>query len=110
MSVTVYAAFIAMYYARDAAYDVNADEELRRYLSGANPFLFKGEGSADPAVYPEFEQAYKGTCGDCPNAQEALAAVRGYLKGQDVGVLIAAFDSVVDPGKWEECLMLGSEM
>lgn len=110
MSVTAYAAFIAMYYALDAAYDAIGDEQLRRYLSDANPFLFKGEGSADPAVYAEFEQAYKGVCGDDPNAQEALAAVRGYLKGQDAGVLIAAFDSVVDPGRWEECLVSGSEM
>lgn len=102
MSVTAYAAFIAMYYALDAAYDAIGDEELRRYLSDANPFLFKGEGSADPAVYAEFEQAYKGACGDDPNAQEALAAVRGYLGRQDTDALIAAFDSVVDYESWEK--------
>ena len=102
MSVTAYAAFIAMYYALDAAYDEIGGEELRRYLSDANPFLFIGEGSADPAVYAEFEQAYKGTCGDCSNAQEALAAVRDYLGRQDADALIAAFDSVVDYASWEK--------
>lgn len=81
MSATAYAAFIAMYYALDAAYDAIGEEELRRYLSDANPFLFKGEGSADPAVYAELEQAYRGACGDNPDAQEALSVVRDYLKG-----------------------------
>lgn len=34
-------------------------EKAGDYLSDVNPFLFEGNGSADPAVYDEFEKAFK---------------------------------------------------
>lgn len=102
MQVTAYTAFVAMYQALDAAYDTIKSESLRQYLSDANPFLFEGEGSADPAVYVEFEQLFNETCGKSPSAVDALSAVRSYLGEQDADALVAAFDSVVTPECWEK--------
>jgi len=53
-----------MFYALDAIYDENPNDELGNYLSGLNPFLFDDEGSADPAEYEEFKEAYAEQFGD----------------------------------------------
>lgn len=54
-----YDVFVYFFYALDYVYDMKGSEKLGDYLSGANPFLFEGNGSADPAVYDEFEKAFK---------------------------------------------------
>lgn len=57
--MSVYDMFIMMYYALDAEYEEHPSETLELFLSDANPFIFKGEGSADPSVYARFKEAYK---------------------------------------------------
>ena len=52
--MTKYELFCMIFLAFDADWDDTQNEELREYLSDANPFLFKGENSADPAVYSDF--------------------------------------------------------
>lgn len=116
MQVDVYDSFVAMYQALDAAFDEHpTSERLRTFASEANPFLWKGKGSADPAVYAEFEQAWEKEFGDREvKAPEARQFVRGHLKAQDEGeyafapasdvTLVKAFDSVADEETWEKAL------
>ena len=56
--MNIYKPFVYMFYALDAVYDEEPCEELGNYLSGLNPFWFDDEGSADPAEYEEFKEAY----------------------------------------------------
>lgn len=51
--------YIYFYYALDYIFDLTKSDALGDYLSGANPFLFEGCGSADPAIYDEFEKEFK---------------------------------------------------
>ncbi len=116
MWVDVYDSFVAMYYALDAAFDEHpTSERLRKFVSEANPFIWDGKGSADPAVYTEFRQTWGEEFGSCKvTAQEALRFVRRYLKIQDEGeyafvptdsvTLVEAFDSMVDDKTWKEAL------
>ncbi len=53
-----YTIFVQFFYALDYIFDKTNSKELGNYLSGANPFLFKGENSADPSIYDQFEKAY----------------------------------------------------
>ena len=46
--------FTLIFYALDAVWDESHEEELGKYLSDANPFIFEDIGSAVPAVYDEF--------------------------------------------------------
>ena len=43
-----------MFLALDAFWDECHDEALGNYLSEANPYLFMGQESADPAIWAEF--------------------------------------------------------
>lgn len=88
-----------MFYALDAAYDDGNSRELGQFLSAANPFLFKGEGSADIAVYESFRADYP----DYAEEAEALNFVRGYLARQGK-FLLAAFDSIANADNWKEAL------
>ncbi len=52
--MTRYDLFCMIFLALDADWDETHDEELGKYLSDANPFLFTGEDSAVSDVYTEF--------------------------------------------------------
>lgn len=99
MRVDAYKAYVTMFYALDAAYDENNSNELGQFLSAANPFLFKDEGSADIAVYEGFRADYPN---DAEEA-EALDFVRGYLAKQGE-FLLSAFDSIASADAWDEAL------
>ena len=103
MAVSAREAFVAMYYVLDAAYEKTCSEELRQFLSDANPFLFKDEGSADPAVFIEFAQAFDAEEHSELTEAGSLAFVRRYLEHQDPA-LKAAFDSVADSSNWRLAL------
>lgn len=116
MKVDVYNSFITMYQALDAAFEEHlSSERLRAFVSEANPFLWKNKGSADRAVYIEFEQVWDERFGNREIASsEARELVRDYLKSQDEGeysfapagdiTLAEAFDSVADEETWEAAL------
>lgn len=70
--------FTAMFRALDCLYDENPSEELKEYLSGANPDLFIDRESADPAVYAEFVEFEK--LKDGLSYEEAFFVVKEYLK------------------------------
>lgn len=58
MDVNAYDVFENMFMALDAYWDEHHDDTLAGYLSEANPYLFGGKGSADPAVWIEFEREF----------------------------------------------------
>lgn len=99
MRTDAYKAFVTMFYALDAAYDENGSDELGEFLSGANPFLFEGEGSADIAVYEDFKMSFP----DNADEIESLRFVRDYLSRQGA-FLLSAFDSIVDADAWTKAL------
>jgi len=45
-----------LYYALDNVWEKNKDDNLGEFCSNMNPFLFKGEGSADPTIYSHFKK------------------------------------------------------
>lgn len=104
MKVTAYLAFVAMYYALDAAWEDGAKTDgLREYLSEINPFLWKGECSADPANYIEFKEAYEGKLNEGASAQDAYTFVKDYLSQinhEFVGLLC----QTVNEAEWENAL------
>lgn len=61
--VTPYDTFVNMYYALEA-YEGFISDRLREFVSEANPFIWADKGSADPAVYIEFERAWNEKFGD----------------------------------------------
>ncbi len=46
--------FCMIFYALDAEWDESQNGKLGEYLSGANPFLFDDNDSADPAIFAQF--------------------------------------------------------
>ena len=108
MMVSAHDAFVTMYYALDAAYEKTKDERLRQYLSDADPFLFRDGGSADPAVYIEFEREYCAGAESAVDEESSLAFVRDYL-GRVGPLFIAAFDSIVNLENWKSGLAFRSQ-
>ena len=91
--MNIYKSFVYMFYALDAIYDENPNDELGNYLSGLNPFLFDDEGSADPAEYEEFKEAYAEQFGDKePTTSEIYEFCRGYLSKNAPQKAIEAFN------------------
>ena len=103
MVVATDKAFVAVYYALDAAYDNNHDKILREYLSNANPFQFKDGRSADPATYSEFRSFYEGRIGSQSNQENSLSCVHEYLRYQNPNFL-EIFDTIVNKETWVEAL------
>lgn len=103
MTLTAHKAFVAMFYALDAAYDDNHDRDLGSFLSAANPFLFKGEGSADVAVYDEFRCEYNLQYPEGAKPEEARLFVRGFLDAKS-DKLVRFFDGVANASSWADAV------
>ncbi len=81
MKADAYSTFVNMYLALDASWDECHDETLRGYLSEADPYLFKGKGSADPAAWAEFSAAYAERFpGDVADLEDAHGFTAEYLE------------------------------
>ena len=90
--MNAYETFILMFYALDAIYDENPNEALGDYLSGLNPFLFQGEGSADPAEFEEFNSEYKKKYAKSTiSSEEAYNFCKAYLTTHANGKIVDAF-------------------
>lgn len=107
MRVTVHDAFMAMYYALEAATDDYSGQGLQTLVQDCDPFIWKDRLSADPAVYAEFLEAYSAGYGDGRiDAEEARAFCRAWLEKQVeahefyAGPLAPAFDSAATPEAW----------
>lgn len=111
MEVTAHDAFMAMYYALEAATDEYPDQGLKTLAQDCDPFVWKDRLSADPAVWSEFSTAYselhggKAVC-----VEEARAFCRNWLAEQADeheyyrAPLVEAFDFVASPQDWEAAL------
>ena len=90
MEVTAHDAFMAMYYALEAATDEYRDNGLKTLVEDSNPFVWKDHLSADPAVWADFStdwlarQSKERECYHAP--------------------LVEAFDSIATPQDWESAL------
>ena len=89
---------------------------LREFLGDANPFLWADKGSADPAIWIEFERAFSSRfpAGDCAD-EASLAFVREYLASQgayyvsifpdgDKTPFLELFDKATDLAEWTRML------
>ena len=71
-----------MFQALDALWDECHDDTLAGYLSEANPHLFKGKGSADPAIWAEFSATFAKRFPDGETSlEDAYGFVTEYLEG-----------------------------
>jgi hypothetical protein len=86
--------FNMIFYALDNQYDLNKDEELGNFLSLMNPFLFKGEESADPSIYQNFKNEYENRFENECNAEEGYYFAKKWLEKQNSKAIIEAFNSV----------------
>ncbi len=83
IQVTVHDAFMAMYYALEAATVNYSDQGLKTFVQDCEPFVWKDCLSADPAVYAEFSEAFSASYGEqAVSAEEAHAFCRGWLEKQ----------------------------
>lgn len=73
--------YIAMFRVLDCIYDEDPSEELRQYLSNANPYIWEDRNSADPAEYAQFLEFYKSkNAGNLLTTDEAYDIALMYLK------------------------------
>ena len=92
----VYDIFVLMFDALDAMYDEEPNEILGNYLSGLNPFWFDDEGSADPAEYEEFKDAFLSKFHQKdPSPEEAYDFCRDYLSSKAPKEVNDAFHKIV---------------
>ena len=94
-----YELFCMIFYVLDAEWDESNNAELGQFLSGANPFLFKETGSADPAIYQRF-------CEIVPNAisvENSYSIARKYICSLHNKIITSSFLSI-DEAEWKECV------
>lgn len=116
MQATDYQTFVAMYQALDAAYEDDGNKKVLAFISDANPNIWKGRSSGDPAIFIAFAKdfASKFPSGKT-EPEDAMSFVRTYLADQngeynwEEGDLVAAFDSVVSPELWKQALTAAPE-
>lgn len=89
--MTCFEVFTLMFFALDDQYDRTPSEELGDYLSGANPFLFKDIGSADPDVYESFKKKFITSGLD---ASKSYEFVKGYIADLGLPKVAEAFDQM----------------
>lgn len=58
MQVTDWQTFVSMYQALDAAYDEGKSQKVFAFIADANPNIWKGRVSGDPAVFSEFSETF----------------------------------------------------
>ncbi len=95
-----YKAFVFMFYALDAIYDENPNENLGMYLSGLNPFLFNDEGSAVPCEYLDFSKDFTKHFGEAiPKTEEIYDFCKSYLIKNAPKEAVDAFGQI-DKANW----------
>lgn len=111
MHTSAHQVFVAMYQALDAAYDASKSKKVFAFCADANPYIWKGKTSADPAVFNTFSKQYESRFKNKEtDPSNTLAFVRSYLAEQnseyawEEGDLVKEFDSVVAPELWVEAI------
>ena len=83
-----------IFYALDDQYDQNPNEELGNFLSGMNPFLFEGEGSAVPDVFKSFKQMFEAKYAEITSVKESYEFAKEYIASLNIKSVSEAFDKV----------------
>ena len=91
--------FTMIFYALDHEWDNNHEQDLGDFLSDMNPFLFKDEGSADPAVYAEFCSVIS----EQITEENSYDLARKYIDSVGLAAVTEAF-SKISRSVWNECL------
>lgn len=111
MEVTAHDAFMAMYYALEAATDEYRGNGLKTLVEDSNPFVWKDHLSADPAVWADFSTEFSESFGErTVSPKEARFFCRDWLARQSKerecyhAPLVEAFDSIATPQDWESAL------
>ena len=84
MAVGAYSVFVNMFLALDAAWEdyEEEDESLRAFLSESSPYTFLGKGSADPAIWDDFQRKFSSRFpSGAVSLEDAHAFVVEYLEG-----------------------------
>jgi hypothetical protein len=92
--MTCYELYKMMFYGLDDQYDLNKNEKLGKFLSAMNPFLFKGEGSADPSIYEKFKVEYESNFSKECTIEEGYYFAKEWLKKQNNVELNNAFEKI----------------
>lgn len=107
-----YQVFLAMYQILDTSYRDNRLEKTLSFISDADPNVWEGRCSGDPAVFVEFEEMFaKRFPEGAAEAGQAFAFVREYLELQNKeydwneGDLTWAFESGTKLKPWEDALL-----
>ncbi len=90
--------FTMVFFTLDAYWDENKGEELGNFLSGMNPFLFEGEGSAISNIYSDF-CAFLGN--RIITKDNSFDIAREYVSSLDKDYVLVAFEWI-DKKKWED--------
>ena len=62
--INSYELFQIVYLILNEINNQEGNSEVTTYLSDANPFVWNGENSADPALYPEFKDMFEKNSND----------------------------------------------
>ncbi len=98
--MTRYDLFCMIFLALDADWDETHDEELGKYLSDANPFLFAGESSAVEDVYNAF---CKVITNEDVKKEQSFKLAKKYVKSLNIKAVIDSFDLLKEE-QWEDAL------
>lgn len=98
--MTRYDLFCMIFLALDADWEETQDDELGRYLSDANPFLFAGEGSA-------IEDVYKLFCELIPDEvigpENSFALAKKYVEHLNNKAVAESFN-LLEEEQWKDAL------
>lgn len=89
--------FTMIFFVLDAYWDDHKNADLGNFLSGMNPFMFKGEGSAAPYIYTEFCEFLDGRT---ISIDDSYQLAQEYIRDLKMPFVEEAF-AWIDERKWE---------
>lgn len=98
--MTEYELYCMIFLALDEDWDSSHNQDLGQFLSSANPFLFKGIGSAVPDVYQEylqFTQKFKIT------KENSFDIAKNYIEHVNIPAVTESFSTVKKSG-WDAAM------
>ncbi len=98
--MTRYDLFCMIFLALDADWDETHNEELGKYLSDANPFLFSGEDSAIRDVYTEFCNIIKD---EVIAKEKSFDLAKKYVTHLDNRAVTESFD-LLEEAQWQDAI------
>ncbi|MBR4830367.1 MAG: hypothetical protein IKZ96_01190 [Bacilli bacterium] len=85
--------FKILYYALDSEWEKSKNVVLGDFLSEMNPFIFEGEGSADPVIYNEFKSKFNEEFNATCKIDEGYSFCKKYIEELNKTEIIDAFNN-----------------